>query len=127
MACQVGDCSGGGARKKGLELGEGHFDGIEVGAVGRQVAQACAGGFDGLSDAMDFVGRQIVHDDDLARPQLGDERLFDIGEKGLAVHRAIQDHGRGDAVAAQPCGEGGCFPMAMGHGSGHRSPLGARP
>jgi len=54
---------------------------MEVWAVGRQVAQACAGGFDGLSDAMDFVGRQIVHDDDLAGPQLGDERLFDIGEK----------------------------------------------
>jgi hypothetical protein len=60
---------------------------------------------------------QIVHDDDVAGPQLGHERLFDIGEKGLAVHRAIEDHRRGDAVVAKPCGEGGCFPMAVGHGS----------
>ena len=44
---------------------------------------------------------QIVHDDDVAWPQLANERLFDIGEKGLAVHRAVEDHGRSDAVATQ--------------------------
>ena len=60
---------------------------------------------------------QIVRDDDVAWPQLGNERLFDIGEKGLAVHRAVEDHGRRDAVVTQPGGEGGGFPMAMGHGS----------
>ena len=46
----------------------------------------------------------------------GNERLFDIGEKGLAVHRAVEDHGRSDPVATQPGSEGGGFPMAMGHG-----------
>jgi hypothetical protein len=65
---------------------------------------------------MDLVRRQIVHDDDVAWPQLGNERLFDIGEKGLAVHRAVEDHGRSDSVVTQPGGEGGGFPMAMGHG-----------
>src|SRR6516225_9872971 len=58
-----------------------------------------------------------VHDDDVAWPQLGNERLFDIGEKGLAIHRAVEDHGRRDAVVTQPSSEGGGFPMAMGHGS----------
>jgi hypothetical protein len=33
------------------------------------------------------VGRQIVHDAAAARPQLGDERSLNIGEKGLAAHR----------------------------------------
>jgi hypothetical protein len=66
---------------------------------------------------MDLVGGQIVHDEDVALPQLGNERLFDIGEKGLAVHWAIQNLGRGDAVVAKPGGEGGGFPVAMGHGS----------
>ena len=37
-----------------------------------------------------------------AGPQLGNERLFDIGEKGLAVHRAVEDHRRGDPVVAKP-------------------------
>src|SRR5262245_58015665 len=54
-----------------------------------------------------------VHDDDVALPQLGNQRLFDISEKGLAVHWTIQNHGRGDAVVAKPGGEGGRFPMAM--------------
>ena len=49
-----------------------------------QVSQARADGLDRLSDAVDFMSGQIVHDDDVARPQLGNERLFDIGEKGLA-------------------------------------------
>ena len=73
-----------GGAQQGLELGEGRFDGIEVGAVGRQVSQARAGGLDRLFDAMDLVSGQIVHDDDVAWSQLGNERLFDIGEKGLA-------------------------------------------
>ena len=33
---------------------------------------------------MDLMSGQIVHDDDVAWPQLRNERLFDIGEKGLA-------------------------------------------
>jgi hypothetical protein len=113
---EVWDCPGGGGPQEGFELGEGHFDWIEVRTVGRQVAQTCAGGLDRLPDAMDLVSGQIVHDDDVALPQLGNQRLFDIGEEGLAVHWAIQNHGRGDAIVAKPGGEGGCFPMAVGHG-----------
>ena len=47
--------------------------------------------------------------------ELGNERLFDIGEKGLAAHRAGEYHGRSDAVVTQPGSEGGGFPMAMTH------------
>jgi hypothetical protein len=56
---EVWDCSRRGGAQEDLEFGEGHFDGIEVGAVGRQVAQACAGGLDRLSHAMDLVSGQI--------------------------------------------------------------------
>src|ERR1700689_2307104 len=87
------------------------------GASFRRISQARAGGLDRLSDAMDLMRGQIVRDDDVAWPQLGNERLFDIGEKGLAVHRAVEAHGRRDPVVTQPGGEGGGFPMAMGHGS----------
>src|SRR5580700_10166504 len=87
------------------------------GASFRRISQARAGGLDRLSDTVDLMGGQIVHDDDVAWPQLGNERLFDIGEKGLAVHRAVEDHWRSDAVVTQPGSEGSGFPMAMGHGS----------
>ena len=88
------------ARSAALSLAKAISIGIEVGTVGGQVAQACAAGLDRLSDAMDLMGGQIVHDDDVVWPQLGNERLFDIGEKGLAVHRAVEDHGRGDGRRA---------------------------
>jgi hypothetical protein len=44
---------------RSAELGEGHFDGIEVGAVRGQVAQARAGGLDRLSDAIDSCAGRL--------------------------------------------------------------------
>ena len=41
-----------------LELGEGVLDRVEVGAVGRQVAQLCAGGLDHLAHARPLVARR---------------------------------------------------------------------
>jgi hypothetical protein len=52
------------------------------------------------------------------RVSRGNERLFDISEKGLAVHRAVEDHGRSDPVVTQLGREGDGFPMAMWHGGG---------
>jgi hypothetical protein len=56
---EVWDCSRRGGAQESLELGECHFDGIEVGAVGRQVSQARPSSLDRLSDALDLVGGQI--------------------------------------------------------------------
>ncbi len=60
--------SGGGVAHMRFELSEGVFDGVEVGTVGRQVEELGALGLDRLPEAGDFVGRQIVHDDDVAGP-----------------------------------------------------------
>ena len=76
---------------------------------------------------MDLLRRQIVHNHDVAWPQLGNERLFDIGEKGLAVHRAVEDHRRSDAVVAKPAVKVVVFQWPWGTGARHRSPLGVRP
>ena len=54
-----------------LELGEGIFDRIEVGTVGRQITELGAAGFNSLSDAGHLVGGQIVHDDDVAWRKVG--------------------------------------------------------
>jgi hypothetical protein len=114
---EVGDGSGRGGAQQRLELGESHFDWIEVWTVRGQVAQICAGVLDGLFHAVDFMGGQIVHDHNVAWPQFGDERLFDIGKKGVAVHRAVEDHRRNDPVVAQPSGESRGFPVSVRHGS----------
>ena len=47
---------------------------------------------------------KIVHDDNVALLERGDQDLLDIGKEGLAVDGAIQHEGRGDRVVSQ-CGE----------------------
>ena len=72
-------------------LGECFLDGIEIGAVGREVAQGGAGGLDCLSNAVDLVGRQIVHDDDVVGSEGRNEELSDPGPEAFAVDQSIED------------------------------------
>ena len=62
----------GGLAEQGLELGEDLLDGIEVGAVGRQEDQMCAGLSQGLSHGLALVAAQVVHDDDVAGREGGE-------------------------------------------------------
>ena len=59
-----------------LEFGEGHFDGIEVGAVGRQKQQPSAPLADGLLGGRAFVGGQVIQADGV------DDARTGIGLKG---------------------------------------------
>jgi hypothetical protein len=47
------------------------------------------------------VAAEIVHDDDVAGLQGGDEDLLDIGSEALAVDRAIENPWSLDPVVAQ--------------------------
>ena len=69
-----------------LEFGEGLLDGIEVGAVGRQINQFGSHALDRLPDPGHLVAGQVIHDDGIACA--GGEDLFDIGaEGGMAPSR----------------------------------------
>jgi hypothetical protein len=72
---------------------------------------------DGLPHNGNFMGPQIVHDDDIARLQRRRQHLLDVGQEEFAVDRAIDSQRRGQAVAAQCTDEGCGFPMPMRHGS----------
>ena len=67
-----------------LELGEELLDGVEIGTIGRQVKQRGTGALDGGAHWLALVGAEIVHDDDVADCQGGDEELLDIGLERLA-------------------------------------------
>ena len=54
------EVTSGGVAQKSFELGEGHFDGIELGAVSRQVLELRAAGGDGLRHAADLVRGEIA-------------------------------------------------------------------
>jgi hypothetical protein len=101
--------------QKGFEFGKGLLDRVQIGTVGWQVKQSGTGGFNRLADPGDLVGTEIVHDDDVATCQRGNQHLLDIGKERLAVDRSIE-HARGDqAILAQAGYEGGGLPVPMGY------------
>ncbi len=84
-----------------FELGEDLFDGIEIGAIGRQEQEMRTDGPDGGSGGLAFVRAEVVEDDDVAFGQRGSENLRDVCCENICVDRPV-DHPRGvDAVVAQ--------------------------
>jgi hypothetical protein len=96
-----------------FEFGKHLFDGIEVRRVFREEEQLGAGRTDGLTNGSGLVAAEIVHDDDVAGLEGGDEDLFNIDPEPLAVDRAVDDPRRIDAIMAQCRQEGQGFPVAM--------------
>ncbi len=107
-------CTRGRLSEQGLEFGEGQLDGIEVRGIGRQIEQEGVGALDRLTDAIDLVAREIVHDDDIARLESGGKNLLGVGLEGGAVHRPVQHHWGGQAAETQTGDEGGGLPMPPG-------------
>ena len=97
-----------------LELGEGHFDGIEIGTGGRQEEEPGAAGFQDGGGLWAFVAGEIVEDDHVATPQDRGELRLDIGLENIPVDRPIDDPRRGQAIMAQRCNEGLGAPMTKG-------------
>ncbi len=81
------------------------------------MVRAAAGRLNGLSNAMDLVSWQVVHDDGVARPQRWGESLFDIGQESVAIHGAVQNKRSDQTVGAQSSGECCRLPMSVWDGS----------
>jgi hypothetical protein len=71
------DCAGVGFAQQGLQLGKDLFDRIEVGRVAGQEDQLGAGGADQAPHGLAPVAAAIIHDDNIARTQGGDQKLLD--------------------------------------------------
>src|SRR5471032_3221447 len=70
-----------GLAQQRLEFAVGHLDGIKVGRVLRQVTNCRPRFLDGLPDARDFVGSEVVHHDDVVALKGWDQALLDIGHE----------------------------------------------
>ena len=79
------------APEMGFQLGECHFDGVEIRAAGRQGQEPAAMGFEHPGSSLALVGGEVVEDDDRPRLQLGDQNLFDIRVEGVPIHGS-RDH-----------------------------------
>src|SRR5713226_6224739 len=105
--------SGGGLSYMRLELGEGIFDRIEVGTVGRQIVEFGAADFNSLPDAGNLVGGQIVHDDDVAMAQGWRQHLLDPGQERFSVHRTVEKHRHNEARKRATADKSDGLPMTV--------------
>ena len=96
-----------------LESGEGHFNRIEVGAVGREKEEAGARGLDHFAHAAALVTGQVVHDHDVAGRECRDQEPLDIGLEPVAVDRPVHHHRRDHAASAQTRDQCRGFSVAM--------------
>lgn len=107
--------AGSGLTYRCLKLREGHLDGVEVRAVSRQVLKVCAAGGDGLFDASDFVGGEVVAYYQIARSQFGAEHLANVGQEEFAIHWPIDQPRSAEPIMAQGRNEGCRLPVAVRH------------
>lgn len=89
-----------------LEFGEGHFYRVQVWAVGRQEQEPCPTLFEDGFGLLAFVARQVIEDNHVTALQCRGQLGFNIGFKDFAVHWAVNDPRRGQAVMAQRGDEG---------------------
>jgi len=101
----------------GFEFGESQFNGIEIGAVRRQVAEANPPGRKQQADIMDFVGGEIVEDERIAPAQLRTEHPLQINREHLGIDGTFDQKGCFDAFVAQGRNEGGALPVAVREGA----------
>ena len=104
----------GGFSQQGFEFCEELLDRIEVRRIGWQVKQPCACGLDRFTYPLHLVGAEIIQHDDVTWLEGRRQNLFDIGEEGIAVHRAVDNAWCSKRRGAQARNKGGGFPMTMG-------------
>jgi len=96
-----------------FQLREPQLNRIQIGAVGRQVPKLRARRLDPLAHALDVMGTQVVHHDDVVGPERGDEDLIEVGEKTVPVHRPIEQSRRSQASHPQRRDERAGLPVLM--------------
>ena len=102
-----------------LDLGEGLFDRIEVWGVWRQVPEPGAGRSDQAAQGRRLVATEIVHDDDVARLELRNENLLNVGAEAFAVDWTVEQARCSEAVTAQGAKECQRPPMTMWREAAH--------
>src|SRR5882672_8125405 len=100
-------------------LCEGLFDRIEVGTIGRQVAQLRAGHFDHLSYVFALVSWKVVDNHDVAWLEGGRDTLAEVFDEDRPVHRTVDGERRLDGILPQCGNEGHGFPMTPRNAANH--------
>jgi hypothetical protein len=110
---QAGNCVFGCLPQKRLQFAEGHFDGVQIGGIGRQITEFRTGRFNHLPDASDFMYREIIHDDHVAALERWSKALLQISKKHRPIHRALTHERCRHLVQAQTCHESDRLPVSV--------------
>ena len=97
-----------------FQFGEGQFDRIEIGTVGREKPNRRPHLLDRGSHRGLLVDHEVVEHDDIARSQRGHQHLFDIGEETRIVERPIEHRGSAEALTPERGDDGVRLPMTAG-------------
>ncbi len=89
-----------------FDLGEGLFDGIQVGRIRRQKPKPCSCISDHPANGLALMAAKIVENDDVTFPERRDELLLDISAETQAVDRPVEDAWSSQAIAPQGGKEG---------------------
>ena len=109
-------------RRKALSFEIGFFDGVHVGAVRGQISQLGSRRLNELLDPWSLVARQIVHDDDVAFRERGNETFFHPFLEGCRIHRLIESLLGHEAGKAQTGDQRDGLVMAVGNADAQPSP-----
>ena len=120
-AHQTRDASLGDFAQIGFQLGVGFFDRVHVGAVGRQISQLGPGAVYELLDPRPLVGGQIVHDDDIAWREGGNEAFFHPFLEQGGVDRPVESLRSGQAAKADASDQRDRLVMAVRDGNAQPS------
>src|SRR5271155_4663635 len=96
-----------------LNLGEDLLDWVQVrGIFGqkKQLGPSCA---NERAHGSAFMAAEVVHDDDVAGSQRGNQDLLDIGSEGFAIDWTVKQPRSLDPIVAQRRQECGGVPVAM--------------
>jgi hypothetical protein len=107
------DGSSGLFTKPSFEFGEDLLDRIKVRVVGRQQQAGGSGSLDGLTYALDFVGRRIIDDDHVTGFERWHKNLLDVGQKTFAIDWAVEDRRSSHLIASQSRDKCRRFPMTV--------------
>jgi hypothetical protein len=89
--------------------------------------QACARRLNHRMDGGPLVARQIVHHDDVAWLEFGNEDFCDIDLESVPVDGTVEDEGRRDAADPKTGDEGRCLPVPVRDAGAQSLPARAAP
>jgi len=118
------DCSLGSLAQESLQGMEHQLDGVKVGRILRQEAEACTNSPDRLLHTGNLMEGHVIDHRNVPTLERWGQTLLYVGQECFAIHGSFDQHGSHDAGLTQASDERHRLPVA--HGRVREQPLSAR-